>query len=84
MLVLVLVLVLALVLVRAVFVGEVGEGLQHMLQHLLVARVQQLHKRPARVVLGRISAPFPPAASHRLLLSALITAIEWPGKDPWR
>ena len=32
--------------------------------------------RPAKIVLGGFQAPFPPAVSHRLLLSSLTAAIE--------
>ena len=49
---------------------------------LLTPAVRETHRvrervasRPAGVVLGQISAPFPPAAAHRLLLSDLTAAI---------
>ena len=38
---------------------------------------------PARIDLGRISAPFPPAVAHRLLLSSLTAARARPGIDLW-
>ena len=38
---------------------------------------------PASIVLGQISAPFPPAVAYRLLLSSFTAAIEGPGLDLW-
>ena len=53
---------------------------RHHMPHLALL-LGDLLQYPAKIVLGPISAPFPPAAAYRLFLSALTTAIAWPGYD---